>query len=149
MFATSSKGSLSEKKKSSLQSKNHEDSQPAIDEQTQTNLGINVRPKVQDDFRNLLLEFVINCLLDQPKDVVNYAADYFVELQERQHTIILRDYEESGESSKGASEASSTGAVSKRSADAKSASSTERELSTVPLEVDKLTDRATSIQQYG
>lgn len=140
MFAASPKESLSEKNKPSLQEKSHEDSQPAIDEQTQTNLGTNVRPKVQDDFRNLLLEFVINCLLDQPQDVVNYAADYFVELQARQHTMIVRDYEESGESSKAASEASSTGAGSKQS------TSSERE---IPIEGEKLVDRATSIQPYG
>lgn len=64
-----------------------------IDQETQTNVGLNVKPKVQDDFRNLLLEFVINCLLDQPSDVINYAAGYFVELQERQHTVMVHDYD--------------------------------------------------------
>lgn len=72
--------------------------QPSIhdltDQETQTNLGLGVKPTVQDEFRNLLLEFAINCLLDQPRDVVNYAADYFISLQEHRHTLMVKEYEE-------------------------------------------------------
>lgn len=64
------------------------------DQETQTNLGLGVKPKVQDEFRNLLLEFAINCLLDQPRDVVNYAADYFISMQEHRHTLLVKEYEE-------------------------------------------------------
>lgn len=68
------------------------------DQETQTNLGLGVKPKVQEEFRNLLLEFAINCLLDQPRDVVNYAADYFISLQEHRHTLLVKEYEEAQQS---------------------------------------------------
>ena len=41
----------------------------------------------------MLLEFVISCLLDQPNDVVDYAAGYFTSLQDHRHTVIVHDYE--------------------------------------------------------
>lgn len=39
------------------------------------------RIQVPDELREVLLEFTISYLLEQPGDVINYAADYFTRLQ--------------------------------------------------------------------
>ena len=41
-------------------------------------------PKVNvpDDLRDILLEFTINYLLEQPPDIIDYAVDFFKKLQE-------------------------------------------------------------------
>lgn len=44
---------------------------------------------VPDDLREVLLEFTISYLLEQPGDVVSYAADYFTRLRENRTTAIL------------------------------------------------------------
>lgn len=40
------------------------------------------RVQVPDELREVLLEFTINYLLEQPGDIVNYAVDYFSRLRE-------------------------------------------------------------------
>lgn len=47
------------------------------------------RIQVPDDLREVLLEFTISYLLEQPGDVVNYAADYFTRLRESRTTGII------------------------------------------------------------
>lgn len=49
------------------------------------------RIQVPDDLREVLLEFTISYLLEQPGDVVNYAADYFARLRETRTTQIVFD----------------------------------------------------------
>ncbi|EFA06381.2 cAMP-dependent protein kinase type II regulatory subunit isoform X1 [Tribolium castaneum] len=49
------------------------------------------RIQVPDDLREVLLEFTISYLLEQPGDVVNYAADYFSRLRETRTTQIVFD----------------------------------------------------------
>ncbi|KAJ3636881.1 hypothetical protein MTP99_000383 [Tenebrio molitor] len=49
------------------------------------------RIQVPDDLREVLLEFTISYLLEQPGDVVNYAADYFTRLRETRTTAIVFD----------------------------------------------------------
>ncbi|XP_022920764.1 cAMP-dependent protein kinase type II regulatory subunit [Onthophagus taurus] len=44
---------------------------------------------VPDDLREVLLEFTISYLLEQPGDVVSYAADYFQRLRESRTTAIV------------------------------------------------------------
>lgn len=39
------------------------------------------RIQVPDELREVLLEFTISYLLEQPGDVINYAADYFTRLK--------------------------------------------------------------------
>lgn len=95
-MAFSPKGSLSEKNKSVNESK--EKPKQATDLQTPVVFRANPKPKVQDDFRNLLLEFVISSLLDQPSDVVDYAADYFVNLKEQRHTLMIKNFDQPAKS---------------------------------------------------
>lgn len=47
--------------------------------------------KVEQNLKNILLEFTINCLLEQPEELVPYAADYFTELKEHPKTLIERE----------------------------------------------------------
>lgn len=47
------------------------------------------RIQVPDDLREVLLEFTISYLLEQPGDVVNYAADYFTRLRENRTTGLI------------------------------------------------------------
>nr|CAH7744759.1 unnamed protein product [Callosobruchus chinensis] len=49
------------------------------------------RIQVPDELREVLLEFTISYLLEQPGDVVSYAADYFTRLRETRTTSILYD----------------------------------------------------------
>lgn len=49
--------------------------------------GANQRIQVPDDLREVLLEFTISYLLEQPADVVNYAADYFTRLRESRTVV--------------------------------------------------------------
>lgn len=44
---------------------------------------------VPDDLREVLLEFTISYLLEQPGDVVTYAADYFTRLRDNRTTAIV------------------------------------------------------------
>lgn len=50
-----------------------------------------VGPRIQvpDDLREVLLEFTISYLLEQPGDVISYAADYFSRLRDQRTTSIL------------------------------------------------------------
>lgn len=41
---------------------------------------------VPDDLRDILLEFTINYLLEQPPDIIDYAVDFFKKLQENRRT---------------------------------------------------------------
>lgn len=47
------------------------------------------RIQVPDELREVLLEFTISYLLEQPGDVVAYAADYFTRLRDSRHTQIV------------------------------------------------------------
>lgn len=47
------------------------------------------RIQVPDDLREVLLEFTISYLLEQPGDVISYAADYFNRLRETRTTSII------------------------------------------------------------
>lgn len=49
------------------------------------------RIQVPDELREVLLEFTISYLLEQPGDVVGYAADYFTRLRDARTTAILFD----------------------------------------------------------
>ncbi|KAJ8941668.1 hypothetical protein NQ314_010313 [Rhamnusium bicolor] len=49
------------------------------------------RIQVPDELREVLLEFTISYLLEQPGDVIAYAADYFVRLREARTTSIIYD----------------------------------------------------------
>lgn len=50
-----------------------------------------VGPRIQvpDDLREVLLEFTISYLIEQPGDVISYAADYFTRLRDQRTTSIL------------------------------------------------------------
>ncbi|KAL3288625.1 hypothetical protein HHI36_003060 [Cryptolaemus montrouzieri] len=47
------------------------------------------RIQVPDDLREVLLEFTISYLLEQPGDVVEFAAEYFSRLRESRTTALL------------------------------------------------------------
>lgn len=49
------------------------------------------RIQVPDELREVLLEFTISYLLEQPGDVIAYAADYFAKLRDARTTAILYD----------------------------------------------------------
>lgn len=49
------------------------------------------RIQVPDELREVLLEFTISYLLEQPGDVIGYAADYFTRLRDARTTSILYD----------------------------------------------------------
>lgn len=49
------------------------------------------RIRIPDDLREVLLEFTISYLLEQPEDVVSYAADYFSRLRDSRATQIVFD----------------------------------------------------------
>ncbi|GJQ66639.1 Pka-R2 [Trypoxylus dichotomus] len=52
---------------------------------------------VPDDLREVLLEFTISYLLEQPGDVVSYAADYFTRLRDNRTAAIVFAGESSGQ----------------------------------------------------
>lgn len=47
------------------------------------------RIQVPNDLREVLLEFTISYLLEQPGDVVAYAADYFQRLRDSRTTTLI------------------------------------------------------------
>lgn len=48
------------------------------------------RIQVPDDLREILLEFTISYLLEQPGDVINYAVEFFTRLQNNRTTTVVR-----------------------------------------------------------
>lgn len=48
------------------------------------------RIQVPDDLREILLEFTISYLLEQPGDVIDYAVEFFTRLQNNRTTTIVR-----------------------------------------------------------
>jgi cAMP-dependent protein kinase regulator len=48
------------------------------------------RITVPDELRDVLLEFTISYLLEQPGDVVEYAVDFFHKLQENRASNLMR-----------------------------------------------------------
>lgn len=44
---------------------------------------------VPDDLREVLMEFTMSYLLEQPADVVDYAIDYFTKIKENRVTITM------------------------------------------------------------
>lgn len=46
------------------------------------------RVQVPDELREVLLEFTINYLLEQPGDIINYAVDYFTRLRDARTTTL-------------------------------------------------------------
>lgn len=48
------------------------------------------RITVPDDLRDILLEFTINYLLEQPGDIVDYAVDFFTRLRENRQTQLIQ-----------------------------------------------------------
>lgn len=55
---------------------------------------------VPDDLRDLLLEFTISYLLEQPGDILDYAVEFFTKLREnRQTTLIKLGHSESADDS--------------------------------------------------
>ncbi|CAG9764139.1 unnamed protein product [Ceutorhynchus assimilis] len=52
---------------------------------------VGARVQVPDALREALLEFTISYLLEQPGDVISYAADYFTRLRETRCSAILYD----------------------------------------------------------
>lgn len=47
------------------------------------------RIQVPDEVRELLLDFTVSYLLEQPPDVVTYAADYFARLRETRTAALI------------------------------------------------------------
>ncbi|XP_011309984.1 cAMP-dependent protein kinase type II regulatory subunit [Fopius arisanus] len=45
---------------------------------------------VPDDLRDILLEFTISYLLEQPGDIVDYAVDFFTRLRENRQTMLIQ-----------------------------------------------------------
>lgn len=56
------------------------------------------RIQVPDELREVLLEFTISYLLEQPGDVVSYAADYFTRLRDSRATtqIVFEGVQQQG-----------------------------------------------------
>lgn len=52
---------------------------------------VGARVQVPDELREVLLEFTISYLLEQPGDVIAYAADYFTRLRDARCTALLYD----------------------------------------------------------
>lgn len=44
---------------------------------------------VPDDLRNILLEFTISYLLEQPGDIIDYAVDFFTRLRDNRQTMLI------------------------------------------------------------
>ncbi|XP_018327166.1 cAMP-dependent protein kinase type II regulatory subunit [Agrilus planipennis] len=59
------------------------------------------RIQVPDELKEVLLEFTISYLLEQPGDVVDYAANYFKQLKEARRTALVYDPIEPGPTSTG------------------------------------------------
>lgn len=49
------------------------------------------RIQVPDSLRDVLLEFSIAYLLEQPGDVIDYAVEFFTKLQENRKSAIAQD----------------------------------------------------------
>uniref|UniRef100_A0A1A9VPC3 RIIa domain-containing protein n=1 Tax=Glossina austeni TaxID=7395 RepID=A0A1A9VPC3_GLOAU len=62
----------------------------------------NKRIQVPDELREVLLEFSISFLLEQPADVVDFAVDYFTKLQ-ADRKLTTGTQEGNGEEAKGES----------------------------------------------
>ncbi|XP_034944266.1 cAMP-dependent protein kinase type II regulatory subunit [Chelonus insularis] len=45
---------------------------------------------VPDDLRNILLEFTISYLLEQPADIIDYAVDFFTKLRDNQQSMLIQ-----------------------------------------------------------
>lgn len=45
---------------------------------------------VPDDLRDLLLEFTISYLLEQPGDILDYAVEFFTKLRENRQTTLSK-----------------------------------------------------------
>lgn len=60
----------------------------------------NKRIQVPDELREVLLEFSISFLLEQPPDVVDFAVDYFTKLQ-ADRKLTSGQQEGNGEEAKG------------------------------------------------
>lgn len=45
---------------------------------------------VPEDLRDILLEFTISYLLEQPGDIVDYAVDFFTRLRENRQTQLIQ-----------------------------------------------------------
>lgn len=45
---------------------------------------------VPDDLRDVLLEFTISYLLEQPGDIIDYAVDFFTRLRNARQTQLIR-----------------------------------------------------------
>lgn len=48
-------------------------------------------PKVDSNFKQILLEFTLNYLYDQPTSIISYAADYFTELERLETDKAIRE----------------------------------------------------------
>lgn len=46
---------------------------------------------VPDDLRDVLLEFTISYLLEQPGDIIDYAVDFFTRLRDARQTQLIQD----------------------------------------------------------
>lgn len=46
------------------------------------------RNNVPDELRDVLLEFTISYLLEQPPDVLDYAVEFFTKLRDNRTTIV-------------------------------------------------------------
>lgn len=45
---------------------------------------------VPDDLRDVLLEFTISYLLEQPGDIIDYAVDFFTRLRDARRTQLIQ-----------------------------------------------------------
>jgi len=48
---------------------------------------------VPDDLRDVLLEFTISYLLEQPSDIIDYAVDFFTRLRDTRQAQLIHDEE--------------------------------------------------------
>ena len=52
------------------------------------------RVAVPDDLRDILLEFTISYLIEQPGDIIDYAVDFFTRLKENRNNQLNRSGQE-------------------------------------------------------
>lgn len=45
---------------------------------------------VPEDLRNILLEFTISYLLEQPGDIIDYAVEFFTRLRDNRQTMLIQ-----------------------------------------------------------
>lgn len=63
------------------------------------NTGTRKRVSIISQIQETLVDLTIDCLLERPDDVINYAVDYFKSLKQSKCTEIVRDFDDTEETS--------------------------------------------------